>query len=1163
MRHLALVALLALCVPVQIAYSTRSGECWETGEQSQGAPGYPAVEWKPCCDGRARQVEVSGKSGKYCVVDGDGVDCYETGERSQGSYGYPALEWKPCCDGRAKQVEKQGEWGKFCLLEDTGGDEIVGTEDASPESSAVNDEAEPSPEESVTYEEEAEASFEVDVEDEMYPEASTETEEEGSVTGKGPFPDFSFKELTFIAPGTVENGSTSTLSTDSSGDVYVFDYEFKVNDGGIVSLSDASTVITSVQCTKGGEVRVQINPEFNPQQSLEEMYPLGAIMSIDADIYGECNLILDESNVEAEANDEKASGYLFISKVNGTVFDAQISGFPAAYFNLFEEADMLLQRQKSTELGPAVVRQSGNTIVNQALEIEFGIFQAGLGMTVQDYGNFEFLKAKWDPVMGLDIECKLTVEYVVTFEAAVSVSVGVQPRGNIYNLLSVPLYGIPSVPLPKIKGISLKDLKFGLYFELPIIGGGGIELSQELPIPLKATVNSGRKEVIVFARGSFSDPDTFTTGVDVLVDNPLTGEFTVPTLDEAILAFESSLAEKSVQLYFGVQPRVALRCVILQAKLSVDVGAEIESRQTLSGAAYPPDLTGSFGYCETCHYTKLSGKGVADKFGLSSKLVFVPKTGWGASLREILSAFSTRLLRALTSVTLFEVSLPVNFVFANDIFTACFDREFAENTEVCGTGPNAICCDSSVPDQSCNILPQPQCTESPSPSPTPDEDNFAASVITDPHLRTFDGLMFDCQASGEFILARSLSPGLMVQGRFSGPSTSGSVLKAIAIKEGDSPTLQVSVDTGNGTSTCPLRLTVDGVERSFETASFGGDGSLSLEVGSGSRPLVQVSTASGCVTEFKPRFSQTFGCYLESFSLSVPSSLAPGITGLLGTPNDDIADDWQDQNGTVLSTPDTLSNRLYEAAYNYCTTNWCITDPGASIFAYEEGKSHIDFALCDKPYVRPDVESASPELVALCGGSVECLIDGVVGSEEDAQAGLDALAAIESRFNNTVNESITEVTLPSDLSNLTLHFIFYWEAKGDLDTSATWLGNTVGYGCDASVAEFIAWSQDDTSATGSETYDIDLNGSLAANAWNGSTEVQFGAGWYSVSESLGNAKIRVSLQTQDGSDVPGTVLETDVNPGTQDGCANEVIVAVARLTESEGGEGVTLEMTGV
>lgn len=111
-------------------------------------------------------------------------------------------------------------------------------------------------------------------------------------------------------------------------------------------------------------------------------------------------------------------------------------------------------------------------------------------------------------------------------------------------------------------------------------------------------------------------------------------------------------------------------------------------------------------------------------------------------------------------------------------------------------------------------------------------------------------------------------------------------------------------------------------------------------------------------------------------------------------------------------------------------------------------------------------------------------------------------------------------------------------------------------------AEFISWSQDDTGATKSETHNVDWIGSLVAKAWISSTEVQFGAGWYDEAERLGTAKLRVPLQGQDGSDVPGTALETEVSPGTQVGCANEVIETVVRLTESEGGEGVTLEMIG-
>lgn len=40
----------------------------------------------------------------------------------------------------------------------------------------------------------------------------------------------------------------------------------------------------------------------------------------------------------------------------------------------------------------------------------------------------------------------------------------------------------------------------------------------------------------------------------------------------------------------------------------------------------------------------------------------------------------------------------------------------------------------------------------------------------------------------------------------------------------------------------------------------------------------------------------------------------------------------------------------------------------------------------------------------------------------------------------------------------------------------------------------------------------------------------------------------------------GTVLETDVNPGVQRGCADENVVAIAKLSEGSGGAGVRLEV---
>lgn len=104
--------------------------CYGPGERNQGASGYPAVPYKQCCDGQ-RSVEKPGDWGKFCPLtgtNGAGSEdtCYKPGEKNQGASGFPAVEYKPCCDGQSS-VERAGEWGRFCPGAGTGGG--VGTGD--------------------------------------------------------------------------------------------------------------------------------------------------------------------------------------------------------------------------------------------------------------------------------------------------------------------------------------------------------------------------------------------------------------------------------------------------------------------------------------------------------------------------------------------------------------------------------------------------------------------------------------------------------------------------------------------------------------------------------------------------------------------------------------------------------------------------------------------------------------------------------------------------------------------------------------------------------------------------------------------------------------------------------------------------------------------------
>lgn len=89
-----------------------TGDCYGPGERNQGAPGFPRVEYKPCCDGQSASPK-SGDWGFFCPSGTTPTNCYGPGERNQGASGFPRVEYKPCCDGQSA-LPKSGNWGFFC-----------------------------------------------------------------------------------------------------------------------------------------------------------------------------------------------------------------------------------------------------------------------------------------------------------------------------------------------------------------------------------------------------------------------------------------------------------------------------------------------------------------------------------------------------------------------------------------------------------------------------------------------------------------------------------------------------------------------------------------------------------------------------------------------------------------------------------------------------------------------------------------------------------------------------------------------------------------------------------------------------------------------------------------------------------------------------------------
>lgn len=106
-------------------------------------------------------------------------------------------------------------------------------------------------------------------------------------------------------------------------------------------------------------------------------------------------------------------------------------------------------------------------------------------------------------------------------------------------------------------------------------------------------------------------------------------------------------------------------------------------------------------------------------------------------------------------------------------------------------------------------------------------------------------------------------------------------------------------------------------------------------------------------------------------------------------------DDWTSPDGTIITPPSTPQDSMFSMAYNYCL-NWCIDSIDDSLFTYSDGES-FDGSLCNVAYdgdMERAVSDPSPEVSALCGDDVACLVDGWCGDVTDAQRALDGSGVI-------------------------------------------------------------------------------------------------------------------------------------------------------------------------
>jgi hypothetical protein len=225
-------------------------------------------------------------------------------------------------------------------------------------------------------------------------------------------------------------------------------------------------------------------------------------------------------------------------------------------------------------------------------------------------------------------------------------------------------------------------------------------------------------------------------------------------------------------------------------------------------------------------------------------------------------------------------------------------------------------------------VPLPATCEPPEPPRRCQSGNCGTSN-GDPHVRTFDGALYQFQAVGEFVLARQTTGGYEVQVRQvpAGVERLVSVNAAVAMAVGAD---KVEVRAGG----VGLVLLVGGAKQELNDTTLPDGGKLQA-----SRHEVIVSWKDGSSIFIRPITSNSLRVVLEP-----ATSQAGRLEGLLGDFDGDDTNDIRHRGGAVIKEP------TFEALYPSYADSWRI-DARSSLFTYEPGtgpKTYVDRTFPDR-----------------------------------------------------------------------------------------------------------------------------------------------------------------------------------------------------------------------
>ncbi|GAW34785.1 bifunctional hemolysin/adenylate cyclase precursor [Roseovarius sp. A-2] len=208
-------------------------------------------------------------------------------------------------------------------------------------------------------------------------------------------------------------------------------------------------------------------------------------------------------------------------------------------------------------------------------------------------------------------------------------------------------------------------------------------------------------------------------------------------------------------------------------------------------------------------------------------------------------------------------------------------------------------------------------------------------VSGDPHLATLDGVGYDFQAAGEFVLLRGTDSDFELQARMVPVAENVSVNQAIATRLGGTA---VMIDANDATP-----LSIGGVATEIEDFGFVAVGNDRI-FREGDTYTIVYAGADGTVGDGDSQVRVAVREGRVDIDVRLNEELLGRLEGLLGDGDGDPANDVARADGTVLARPFTFGD-----LYGQFREDWRVSSEADSLFTYDNGESLDGFYLPEFP----------------------------------------------------------------------------------------------------------------------------------------------------------------------------------------------------------------------